>query len=89
MTQDKMLEQEKIYTESKSQFKLGDVVKHKTASEFKMVIVDFEVKWINNPHKTLQGFKNPEYVICKYYNTYTNKWVDRQSFNYVELVLES
>ena len=88
MTQEQILEQEAIYKESKSQFKIGDIVRHKTASEFKMVIIDFDVSWSNNLYRKTNHFKNPEYIVCKYYNTHTNQWIDKQTFHYVELVLD-
>jgi hypothetical protein len=70
-------------------FKIGDKVKHKTTNDFVMVIVDFAVYWHGDPEKypkTLDGTKNYDYPICKYYNIHTKEW-EQIRFHYSDLVL--
>lgn len=68
-----------------NKFEIRQKVKHIANPEFDMVIKDFAVEWANNSYKVSQQEKNPEYPICSYYNTYTNKW-DEQQFHISELI---
>lgn len=69
----------------KREFKIDDLVLHRTREEFEMIIIDFEKRWENDMSKNYT-VPNPKYPICRYYNKYTNKW-EVQSFNDFELEL--
>lgn len=68
-------EQKKVFEESKCKLKLGDKVKHKASSEFDMVVIDFEIYWRNDEARVMDGIKNPDRPICRYYDTYKKEWV--------------
>ena len=88
MTDKDQEKQELIYTETKSPFKIGDKVRPKTQPDFHMHIVDFDTEWVNDLSK-LYKFKNPEYPLCKYYNTKTDKWVEKQRFHYLDIEIDN
>jgi uncharacterized protein YodC (DUF2158 family) len=66
------------------EFKIGDVVEHKTTEEFEMVIIDN--CFFKNPtmEQTVQNSKDPNRFLCKYYNKNTNQW-EEKCFENIEL----
>ena len=70
-----------------STFNVSDKVRHIANPEFRMVIKNFAVKWIDNQYNLINQIPNPEYPICTYYNIHTNKWEERE-FYYTELELD-
>lgn len=65
------------------EFKIGDVVKHKTTNDFTMVIM----KNCNHEEGHLITKVNPNRFFCKYYNKFTNQWEQKCFYNY-ELELD-
>lgn len=78
-------QQDKIFTETKSPFKQGQPVKHKSNPEFRMTIKDFAInKWDGEHGLYNHRFKNPEYPICEFFNVHTKQWEER-IFHYLTL----
>lgn len=76
MTTNEKLQQEK-FEESNCGLKIGDKVRHKANESFDMVVTDFKIEWINNQYLIVNGIKNPDFPICRYYDTNKKEWVER------------
>ena len=89
MTEEQQKEQEQIFSESKCPFKIGDKVRHKANPEFRMIIIDYSTNWIGNMRRKAAQFKNPDLLVCKYYDVHKKQWIDKQVFQCFELEPDS
>ncbi|MDX6181933.1 hypothetical protein SGQ44_18265 [Flavobacterium sp. Fl-77] len=65
-----------------AEIKKGDLVFHRSTTEFKMVVMENTLYGSEANPKTLSGTKNPDRFFCKYYNKYTNEWEEKPFYNY-------
>lgn len=65
-----------------AEFKKGDLVFHKSTTDFKMVVMENALYGTEANPKSLAGSKNPDRFNCKYYNKFSNEWQERPFYNY-------